>query len=289
MNGRHFLPLIVLLAAGCDHVDQPLAPGGGNNGGGGGGEAERRVFLEEFTGHRCNTCPAAHETSAQLKALYGDGLVLMNIHSTANPNSNFTTPISPPNPDGSFSTDFRTPEGLAWAGEYAIAFIPVGLVSRKPYNGSTTLSQSTWGSAIAEIIGSPAAVDLWFETVAHNAAAHTVSVEVKAAVRSTLVGEHRITVCLAEDHVFDWQLNSAVSPPEVENYDHRHVFRKTLGGAWGQTVVAAQAAVGDTLTLAHSNVAVDPAWDPANLELVAYLYQSATNEVLQVTLRKLIP
>lgn len=283
-----FALMALLSMAACDYVENPVAsPGPG--GGGGGGPVTRKAFLEEFTGHRCNTCPAAHETSAQLKNLFGDRLVVMNIHATANPNSNFTAPINPPNANGSFSTDFRTPEGQAWASEYAIAFIPVGLVNRRAYAGSVTLSQGTWGSAIDELIAQPAAVDLWFETVAYNSAANTVSVAVKAAVLQPLAGEHRITVCLAEDNIYDWQLNSAASPPEVENYHHRHTFRKTLGGAWGQTVVTTAAVPGDTLTLAHANVSVDPDWDATNLELIAYVYEVATKEVLQVEKRKLQP
>ncbi len=283
---KHFLPLVAGIAlVACDKVDQPIPPGGGGNGGGGGEAVTRRVLLEEFTGHRCSTCPAAHQVAAQLKNFYGEQLIVVGIHAT----STFAAPVVPPNPDGSYSTDFRTPAGDAYTTAFGVSFLPTGIVSRKPFNNSMTLAQGNWGSAISALIGEEAEVDLWVESIDHNAGANNVGAVVKAAVLKPIPQDLHLTVYLLEDHVIDWQINQQASPPDIPDYDHRHVLRTNLNGIWGELMVGAGAQPGDTLTLAYSSVPMDPQWNVANCSLVAYLYRVDGNEVMQAVERKFQP
>jgi hypothetical protein len=281
---------VILLAgiaalSGCDIVENPV-PSGQQNGGSG-GTVKRRALLEEFTGHHCNNCPAAHAAAAQLHDFYGDDLILVNLHAAANFNSSFIAPQS--NPDGSYATDFRTSEGQAYATNYAVTFLPSGMVNRTPYDNVTVLSSANWGSAVDAIVNEDALVNVWIDDLAHDAGTNTVSATVKVALLADISSEHKLTVYLTEDHVIDWQYNSLVAPPDVEFYDHRHVFRKTLDGAWGRVAVASSASVGDTLTFSYVDVPMDPAWDPANCALVAYVYEASSNEVLQAAEREFVP
>lgn len=265
------------LLAACDKVENPIERSTAERKG-------RRALLEEFTGHHCNNCPAAHAVAAQLKNVYGDDLILVSLHAAANFNSSFIVPQN--NPDGSYATDFRTPEGQTYATNYSVAFLPSGMVNRRPYNSSTVLSSSSWASAVEEIVSQSSRFDVWVSSLQHNAAANTVTAKVKVAVLGPVTGEHKITVYLLEDNVVDWQYNSQASPPDVPDYNHRHVFRKTLDGAWGRVAIAASATTGDTLEFLYENVPMDPAWNPANCELVAYVYKAANNEVMQAAERK---
>jgi len=94
---------------------------------------------------------------------------------------------------------------------------------------------------------------------------------------------------LIEDHVVDWQLDNEATPPDVENYEHRHVLRTTLNGTWGVPLITGAANTGDTITLSYPDFAVDPSWQPANCALVAYAYNTASNEVMQVAERNFQP
>ncbi|MFN3875745.1 MAG: Omp28-related outer membrane protein [Flavobacteriales bacterium] len=278
---RPFLALpLLLLPWGCDKVDDPIenrdAVGSG-----------RRALLEEFTGHHCNNCPAAHAVAAQLKSFYGDDLILVSLHAAANFNSSFIAPQS--NPDGSYATDFRTPEGQAYAANYAVTFLPSGMVNRRPFNGATVLSSASWASAVDEVVSQPSRFDVWVSSIEHDAAANTVSATVKVAVLGPVSGEHKLTTYLLEDNVVDWQYDSQASPPDVPDYNHRHVFRKTLDGAWGRLAIASSASAGDTLVFSYSGIAMDPAWNPANCELVTYIYRTSNNEVMQAAQRKFQP
>ncbi len=278
--------LLIMAAAiiGCDYVDEPLAPGSGGDGGGDSTIA-RRVLLEEFTGHRCSTCPAAHVVAQQLDALYGDRLIVVGIHATAT----FGAPLDPPAPDGRYSTDFRTPAGDTYTSTFGVSFLPTGMVGRTPYNSSITVAQGSWGSAIAELIDQPALFDVWFDQLQFEASSNTVDATVKVVTQEAIEADHKLTIYLLEDRVIDWQLNASVSPPDVADYEHRHVLRTNLNGTWGEDAVGAGTASGDTLTFTVNSAPVDPSWNAANCSLVAYLYNTTTNEVMQAVERKFQP
>ncbi len=280
---KALVPVALCVVTGCDYVNDPLVdPGGSNNGGEG---VTRKVLLEDFTGHTCNNCPSATRTALQLQDVYGEDLVIVGIHVTPN----FAAPADPPNPDGSYSTDFRTPEGNAYESALGISFLPTGAVSRTRFNNSQLLAASAWGSAIGEIIGEEADLDIWFSQLTYDDANTTVTAEVKIAVMNPIASGHNLTIYLTEDHVTDWQLDNQASPPDVENYDHRHVFRTAVNGTWGVPFATDGAAAGDTITLSYPDFPLNAGWDPLNCSLVAYAYNTASEEILQVADRKFEP
>ncbi|MCB0771176.1 MAG: Omp28 family outer membrane lipoprotein [Flavobacteriales bacterium] len=278
------IPLLLVLAlGGCDYVDDPIAvPGDGGPAPEG---VTRKVLIEDFTGHRCTNCPEAARTAESLADLYGEELVVVGVHVT----STFAAPVSPPAPDGRYSTDFRTPAGNTYETTFNIPFLPTGAVSRKVFNNSLLLGESAWGSAVADIIGQPASLDIWFSQLQHNTGTNTVSAEVKVAVVEPITENLNLTIYLTEDHVIDWQLDGDATPPDVADYEHRHVLRTNLNGTWGATLVQGSADVGDTITLSYPDLAMDPSWVAANCALVAYAYNTVSYEVLQVEERKFQP
>lgn len=277
MRSTALLLAFPLVLAACDYVDVPLeTPDGG---GGGGEQVVRRVLLEDFTGHRCNNCPAASQVASQLVGVYGEeDLIVVGVH--AGPSS-FTAPVNPPNPDGSYATDFRTPAGNAYANQFGVTFLPTGMVSRREFNSSVTLSSAAWGSAVADILGTPADMEILFDTVTYDSGANSVHVEVKVALINAVSGDHNLTVYLLEDHVVDWQLDSQASPPDVQNYEHRHVLRDNLNGTWGEPVISGSAAAGDTLSFTYDRTLPASVVDPTNCALVAYVYRTDSYEVMQ--------
>lgn len=279
---KNLLPFLLIAAglAACDQVKEPIPPS--TPGGPDGGEfVKRRLLLEDFTGHRCNNCPAAANTAQQLQALYGEDLVVVGVHVT----ETFAAPLS----NGTYTTDFRTPAGDAYEQAFGISWLPAGMVSRHTFDNGKLLAHTGWSAAVAELIGSEADLDIWFEELEHDAANNTVSAVVKVAVLQPITGTHNLTIYLTEDHVIDWQTNAAVSPPDVPDYDHRHVLRTNINGTWGEEVIATSANAGDTLTLSYSDHAMDPAWVAGNCALVAYVYSTTTDEVLQVAEKKFTP
>ncbi len=275
--------LAALLLASCDYVDTPVegpGPGPGPEEG-----VTRRVLIEDFTGFRCPNCPAATQVALQLQGIYGeDQLIVMGLHVT----DVFAAPV-PPLDDGVFDTDFRTPAGDELATSFGVSFLPVGPVSRREFNSSLLLGSAGWSSAVSEIIGTPSHLDLWFDTLSYDPGTGEINTTVKLAVLAETIGDHKLVVCLTEDHVVDDQIDNTQTPPEVPDYDHRHVLRDNLNGTWGEVIIAASASTGDTLELSYVRPLAAFVLEPNNCTLVAYVYDAASGEILQVAQREFNP
>ncbi len=240
------------------------------------------MLLEDMTGHTCNNCPDGARKAVELQNLFGDDLIVVGVHCT----ETFAAPLLPLG-DDYFDTDFRTEAGNAYEPAFGIFFLPTGMVSRLNYQGTNTIASDEWGSVIAGIIGTPSPYHLWFDTLVH--AGGTVSTTVKMALLEAVTGDINLTVYLTEDSVVDWQIDNDATPPEVPDYVHRHVLRANLNGTWGVPVVTGSAQIGDTITLEYSDFPMDPAWNADHCALVAYVYNTTTDEVMQAEVRDFHP
>lgn len=280
------LPLFFLAAtlglASCDYVDDPTPPNTDNNGGGGGGgteEVTRKVLLEDITGHRCPNCPRAARVAQELKDnVHGDDLVLVAIHAGF-----FANPF-PPLGDGQYDTDHRTEAGTAYNTAYGPQSYPIGLISRKPFNGSILVNDGSWGSAVADIIGTPSPFKLEVDTIIVNGG--TVTTEIDLELQEAVTGNYNLVVYLVEDRVIDWQYDSESTPPDIPNYEHRHILRGNLNGTWGAPAIVDGGTAGQTYSFPYSYAVPSNVVNVNNCYLVAWLYDVGTEEVLQVEERK---
>lgn len=278
----HLLAALVVMFSGCDIVEEPYGP---SNTGGGPAPVEgvrRRILLEDFTGHRCIYCPEAATIAQQLEAdpAIGPDLVVVALHVT----DFFAGPV-PPIGDGYYDNDFRTEAGTTYTNLWLPpgSGLPKGLVNRKPYNGAMMLDRFAWDAAVNEQLGQPALMDLWFSQLERNASTGVVNAKVKVSVAEDLAGaEHKLVVYLVEDSIVGWQSDANASPSEIPDYVHRHVLRDDLTSAWGDVVLTGSEPVGDTLEVALPAYTLNTGWSATHLYLVAYVYNSATYEVMQV-------
>lgn len=272
-------PFALLVAAAtlasCDFVEFP------DNSGSGGGQGvdgpARKVLLEDFTGHTCNNCPAATDGALSLQAFYGEDLILVGVHATA-----FADPAAPP-----FDTDYRTTAGEDYVTTFGVNSLPAGMVSRRPFSGSIIVGAGNWGSAVAEIINTPAEVEVLFDNVSLNSGTNTVIMNLKVVPVVDLTGDLNLTIYLTEDSLVSAQIDNRVNPPVVLDYLHRHVLRGNVNGSWGDAIGTGTLAAGDTITLPYTYTLPTNVLDAAHCALVAYIYRTDTYEVLQVEEHKL--
>jgi hypothetical protein len=275
-------PIALLFAmatlASCDVIEFP-----DNTIAGGGGPAPegpaRKVLLEDITGHTCNNCPEATDIAVDLHDVYGSALILVGVHASA-----FAEPQAPP-----FDTDFRTIAGEEYLTTFGVNSLPAGLVSRRPFSGSMIVGTGNWGSAVAEIINTPADVEVIFDTVEYVSGTNTVNMTIQVVPVNDLTGDHNLTVYLTEDSVIDAQIDNRVNPPTVLDYVHRHVLRGNVNGTWGTALITGSAPAGDTLEVNFSYPLPANVLDPGHCALVAYLYRTDSYEVLQAEERKIMP
>jgi hypothetical protein len=260
---------IMVVVQSCDKVDGPykkdiVAPTG-----------ERKVMVEDYTGHKCGNCPRAAKALYDLKSVYGDKLVIIGVHA-----GTFATPFPPA--AGIFTYDFRNPVSMELDTDFGISLAgnPNGMVNRRVVNGSHIISSTKWSSEIATVLSSPEPVPLNISiNNSFNNNTRTLSADVTTEFYSTLNGTHKLCVYLVEDSIINWQKDYDATPNDIPDYVHREVLRGSMNGTYGDVVVNTNG--GTSSTLSYSSV-LDVEWKEEHFSIVAFLYNEATKEILQV-------
>ena len=229
-------------------------------------EVSRAVLIEDFTGQYCVNCPRATEEIERLVEEYGDTTVIaVAIHSG---------PFS--KNQGAF-TPLYTAQGDEYFSHWGLSAQPVGLVDR--LFSSMPFDYTDWAGAVNYELEKKAPVSIMVEAEREEAGNLCHAFVEVIGLDSALV-KGKLQVWLVEDSIDSFQLMPNGS--REEHYNHMHVFRATLNGAWG-----------DDISLNHGQVVektytmpMDAAWKPEHCSIVAFVYDEEM--VKQVVKRKLI-
>lgn len=173
------------------------------------------MLLNDYTGVKCVNCPRAAEIAHDLQSVYGEKLIVMSIHAGA-----LSTPFSD-------SEDFRTEEGNTWYGNNDSN--PLGTVNA--VDCSNSLQDSKWETTVAKASLIPQTIEISIDN-SYNADTRILNSKVNVKALDEINGDYYITACLVEDSIVSKQ----ITPDGLkDDYLHRHVFRKTLNGKWGQS------------------------------------------------------
>ncbi|MBW6498421.1 MAG: Omp28 family outer membrane lipoprotein [Bacteroidales bacterium] len=271
------LSLVVfgVLLASCDIIEEPYMTGPDGNGQT--GEVVRKVLLEEFTGHQCPNCPAGAQEAADLKAFFGDQLIIMSIH------AGFFARTTAPH----FLADYRSPAGNEINNYFGISYNPVGMVNRADFSGSHILTPSAWGGAISQILEQdPQAgieISLSYETMSRQ-----LNVAIKTTALENIEGPLYLAAFLLEDNIMSpQQTNDPQYPNGIqENYYHMHVLRADINGAWGEEL-SDDGASTDQVFMKNYSLVLDTGWKETFCSVVAFVYSGTNMEVIQAEEKKL--
>ena len=255
----------------CDIIEEPYFKGG--NSGGGDVEEEiavKNVLLEDYTGVRCNNCPAAGELALQLQEQYGHRVIVLSVH------AGFLA-----QPVGGYP-NFMTPEGTEWYSQFGFDSNPIGTVNRKLNGGSYGYQSEEWTDAVATTLQEKATVAM-ASNVEYDEATRNLKVDVISKALVELPDTYSLTVCIMEDSIVGRQLAYAGN---VEDYVHRHVFRTTMNGTWGEELNTTVLAPKDQVKKSYS-VTLDEAYNANQCYVIAYVANTDTKEVLQVIEKKI--
>ena len=224
---------LLLLFASCDKIE-PSEDGTYTVYSGAVGEWEdsdpvadhtHRVWIEKYTGPRCNNCPTADGVIHDIlnQATYRDKVVATAIHATAV----FGTPIGN-------SPDLRTEEGEAWCTNFfgTTASFPAVLLNRQK-NGSTlnTINPTSPFTSDIDAITSEAAAVAMNVSSYFDDQAGKVSITTSVELLEDVADDMTLTVLFIEDSVVAAQK----MPDGTENaeYVHNHVLRGLVTDKWG--------------------------------------------------------
>ncbi|MDR0505217.1 MAG: Omp28 family outer membrane lipoprotein [Dysgonamonadaceae bacterium] len=230
----------------------------------------RSVLLEDYTGIWCTNCPraaaAAHETQ---KILSKDVLVIVSIHAGVfSTNSPFNTSVG-----DEYQKRFY-PENSAY---------PAGIISRTKFNNKlVNIQDDSWKTDILAMLFSEIPnVKLSLQNQ-YNDIDSTLTVTSSVVSNEKIEQELKLQLWLTESKIKHFQVNGTPKPNE---YIHNHVLRDAINGVWGDTVQAKQ---GEKSVYTNTYSLKGKIWEPKNMDVVGFLYDAKTMQVLYVTEIKLI-
>ena len=229
-------------------------------------QVSRAVLIEDFTGQYCVNCPRATEEIERLVEEYGDTTVIaVAIHS------------GPFSKNQGAYTPLYTAQGDEYFSHWGLSAQPVGLVDR--LFSSTPFDYTDWAGAVNYELEKKAPVSIMVEAEM-DGGDNLCHANVEVIGLDSALVKGKLQLWLVEDSIDSFQLMPNGS--REEHYNHMHVFRATLNGAWG-----------DDISVNHGQVVqksytlpMDAAWKPQHCSIVAFVYDEEM--VKQVVKCKLI-
>lgn len=237
---------------------------------------QKRVLLEDYTGHTCVNCPDAALIAHNLKNNLGNKLVIIAVHAGWFAN---------PTPTGDFTDDFRTETGNAWDATFGISNVgnPNGLVNRKNYtSGEHILSPAAWSGAVMDALDEPVLIDLKIDND-YDTATRQLSTDVTIEFVETIDQNLNLIVVITESGIIAPQKNNNAETgptPIIYDYEHNDMLRASVNSIWGTPV----AAIGTTNPVSVKKSfthTLNQTYKAANCKVVAFVYDTDTKEVLQ--------
>lgn len=263
--------LTIILLVSCDKIDVPLENGTGNtvvND----STTVRRILMEEYTGHWCSNCPQGAAEMQRLVNVYGSQIIPVSLHAG-------NTTFNAPHPgSGSYETDFRTPDGNAYAAQFQPFGLPSGMVSR--LNNGTAIAFSQWEAEIISLKDLDPVAEIEIATT-YNSGNREVTIDVQTSwlLDGGAGTNYKLQVYIIEDHIIDWQLDGSTNVP---NYDHRHVFRGAVNTTWGEAISTTTQGSIDNKSYTYT---LNANWDENNCEIVAFIYKEGPDyEIMQANI-----
>ena len=247
---------------------------------------EKKVLIEDFTGHLCPNCPNAARELDAIHDIYGDQIIGMAIHVSAT----FARPY-PPSQAPSFQYDFRTNWGDYWDSFYEISDIglPRGMINRIGFPDNHKLGKDEWASAVALELKK----EINFKI---DISSDKNSISITSEVQNNINSEYNLVVCLTENNIINWQKDGQEN---IENYQHNHILRTVLmdenlssssdyiAGQQIETLINYDLSTleqfnvdysANTAELGNGNAGN---WDASNMSIIAYIYNTTTKEIVQ--------
>jgi len=269
---------IILIITSCDVEDGPFINDYDSY-----VNPDKKVLIEDFTGHKCPNCPDAARELDAIHDIYGDQIIGMALHVT-----NYARPDAIGNP---FDYDFRTNWGDNWDAFYGISDegLPRGMVNRSGYPDEHGLSKGEWATTVANELKKEIAFKIYISS-------DESSISIISEVQNNINADYNLVVCLTESNIINWQQDGGNS---VENYEHNHVLRTVLSDQVlsNSTNYVADQEIENSIpydlddleqeNIDYSNTSVGGngnagGWNANNMSIVAYIYNTNTKEIVQV-------
>ncbi len=277
-----FIISLISLVNSCDIVEGPYMTDADSY-----VNPEKKVLIEDFTGHRCTACPAATKEISAIQNIYGDQVIAIAIH----PSGGFMFTQPDPFSQTSFKYDWRTSWGDNWDEIFQVSIngLPRGMVNRIG-NQSKVLEKEEWAAVVADELKKEVDYKI---NITSDANSVTMSTEIKNDIN----GNFKYVVCLTESNIINWQKDGTLN---IEDYEHNHVLRTVLADEelssttnYSAGQIIEKTITYDLISLEQLNIDYSfqneqygngnaGGWNASNMSVVAYIYNDITKEIMQV-------
>jgi len=238
----------------------------------------QKIYVEEFTGHRCTNCPTG---ARELKAIMNEDstIIVTAIHC-----SFFADPLSKP----PFNINYKTPMGDIIYKDFNIKALPKITVNRFKNKNEWEINLSDWRTFIKNIDRNNvrAGIEIQYSV---NESIQEVEAKVSVTVIKEIKNPVQLCIVLQENGIVSGQLDEKETLLE---YEHNDMLRAGFNGNYGTKLtqngmVKERLKYTSTFKLNYENgfpysntpVLIE------NCSIVAYLLDMEIKEVIQVEKR----
>ncbi len=268
---------ILLLFSACDKVDMPFRQSGGTVV----TTTQKKVLLEDYTGHLCVNCPSAGKIAIDLQQLYKGRLIVIGVHA-----GYFASVQGVP-----FDDDFNAEASTDWDNFFGVSAAgnPNGIINRIGNSGVFVVGPGDLSTKVADLIEQEASASVEIAT-SYNTDTRKLDLAITSTFLSLPEGEVKLQVCLVEDSIIGAQKNNdpTIGPSVIMNYVHRHVLREAVNSSWGTNLLESgvQAAI-ETPYTNNFTLNLNSNWNDSQCYVVAWLYNAQDYSVIQVEEKKI--
>lgn len=272
MKFLSFIILIYISICGCSEIPVVLPVNDPNTG----NIVDQNVLVEEYTGVRCQNCPAGAQLLEELKTIHGNRLTILSIHGGF-----FAQPTNRENKltlNNSFGQQlisvFNQPLGY-----------PSAMINRKLFNSQSSLflGGSFWPGYINQEKSKNPQLGMSIRNILDTTSRMLiVEVSINGLV-DVSPQSLMLSVALSENNIKDAQL----TPIGIDtNYVHQHVMRSFLGNVFGNSIYPVTLNQIKSYTFSSF---IPVAWALDQLLVVAFVHKTGPDfEVIQVVEKKLL-
>ncbi|MBS3914882.1 MAG: Omp28-related outer membrane protein [Bacteroidetes bacterium] len=240
---------------------------------------DKIVALFDVTGVRCNNCPEAASLARKIAdTLHPGRVVVVALYPSSLPS--LTSPWPGFEPLTSDAADAIT------GNLGAIPNLPIGAVDQIKPAGSYYLDRSTWNGHVNNQLAktTPLNIDLHTQWITAD---NKSRVEVKVTYTSAVTAKHLIFIGLIESNVESKQLDKNAPGGSLENYIHNHAMRELITASTGDTLNA-QLTAGRVFEKQYY-VKTKDTWKPENIEVVVWIVDATTKEIIHISKEEIKP
>lgn len=261
----------------------------------------KKILIEDFTGHTCPNCPRAARLVHDIDSTYPGKIVGIAIHvgGLAAPSAGHGGTTT-----SNFLADYRTKAGNDYETvftPYAIG-LPQGMFNRRDFDATNLTHLKfylNWNSYLSGIINDPSVVDLQLN-INYDATNRKVCCAVRDSFLTSVTGTYKLVALITQDNIIGWQ--DDIDHGMVSNYVFNDVLRDAITptGAWGEPLVTGSASAGlkhinkfaYNVPSGYSSPAAGSTPIPCDVNkchIVAFIYNTATYEIIQSEVVKITP